>query len=89
VAARYDIISAGENLVTVVASSGSFDRLEYFCVRKGLGGFVGISADLEHGPGVQAGRICGCDKLPQGLPEVDRAFTDQRYHCANLADSVT
>jgi AraC-like DNA-binding protein len=27
VAARYDIISASENLVTVVASSGSFDRL--------------------------------------------------------------
>lgn len=27
VAARYDIVTAGKNWVTVVASSGSFDRL--------------------------------------------------------------
>jgi hypothetical protein len=27
VAARYDLISAGENWVTAVASSGSFDRV--------------------------------------------------------------
>jgi len=43
VAARYDIVTAGENWVTVVASSGSFDRLGHASTLGGPTMFARIS----------------------------------------------